>query len=581
MTQATPVSGTPSIAVQDAQLYLVFPFVRSRRLSGLAPMRKKMKNLRQCDLNKLLQIPLKEEQRSNISSNRAKVWEDDEDYTLDRAYFHDFVQSIFGTTKKNETGAAESEIRSLTPLKLSDEARNLISGALGKRGNGLCLTLTSSARKRLEAAGYMPEIVEAKSGKKLAFLPFDVENCHCLFFGTGVGMLLVEINIFRRAPKDASVPFEYLLEIANRLCRGTYWSSAQKTLQCWRPPIRKSCEQEQEPPMTADEIVSQNSTVCGLGPLCAALLGECVDLDAEPKTFVPIHWEKVPIFCGVKTDPFADKGERDVACIRLARKETTDYVPNFEAVEDSFYRPFSYLTHTASIEGGVMLVEVAPKSCAAKQTPDYVKNFVTNSTQRAYLPLMLWAMHEYLFLTELSKSASGWVDFRNTKEEDMLVLRNFRARIYNYRFNFRFSHASAISMHNDMFRLWRRTYDLGTILDEVDRDVAETDNNLETFYAERARKKQEQGRLIFGLFVAVAGTVISTPEWIDRRMKDIVPIDCAGRFSWLCWDFSLHYIIVGLFIFSSIALGLLVIPLGVSWTLRRLRTWRIRKKFEI
>ena len=200
-----------------------------------------------------------------------------------------------------------------------------------------------------------------------------------------------------------------------------------------------------------------------------------------------------------------------------------------------------------------MLVEVDP----GKQTPEYVNNFVTNSTKRAYLPLMLWAMHEYLFLTELSKSASGWVDFRKTKEEHMIVLRNFRARIYNYRFHFRFSHASAISMHNDMFRLWRKTYDLGTILDEVDRDVAETDNNLESFYTERARSKQERSRLIFGLFLAVAGTVISIPDWINRRMSDIVPVDCCGRFSWLCWDFSLHYIIVGLFLLSFAALGLL------------------------
>jgi len=579
MTEATVVSGTPGIAVQDAQLYFVFPFVRSRRLSGLAPMREKMNNLRLCDLNEVLQIPLKDKQRSKISSKGAKVWEDDDDYTLDRAYFHDFVQSIFGTTKKNETGVDDSEIRSLTPLKLNDEARNLISGALGKRGNGLCLTLSSSAWKRLESAGYAAELTETKSGKKRAFLPFDVENCHCLFFGTGVGMLLVEIDVFRRVPKDASVPFTYLLELANQLCRATYWNSAQKGLQCWRPPIRKSPEQEREPPMATEESQSENSTIRGLGPLCAALLGERIDLDVEPKTFVPIHWEKVPIFCGVKTDPFPDKGERDIACIRLARKETLDYVPNFEAVDDSFYHPFSYLTHTASIEGGVMLVEVDPDP--EKRTPEYVKNFVTNSTQRAYLPLMLWAMHEYLFLTELSKSASGWVDFRNTKEEDMLVLRNFRARIYNYRFHFRFSHASAISMHNDMFRLWRKTYDLGTILDEVDRDVAETDNNLESFYAGRARRKQERGRLILGLFVAVAGTVISIPDWINRRMTDIVPTEVCSRFSWLCWDFSLHYIIVGLFLLSFLALGLLLISLGTSRALRRLRIWKIRKKFEI
>ena len=577
MTEATPVPGSPSIAVQDAQLYLVFPFVRSRWLSDLAPLRKQMKRIRLSELNSTLQVPLNEKERPKISSKDATIWEDDDNFTLDRAYFHDFVQSVFGTKKPDDTRIDDSTIKSLKPLGLTSEARNLISGALGKRGNGLSVVLSNSAWKRLESVGFTPELIDTQSEQKGAFLPFDVENCHCLFFGTGVGMLLVEINIFRQAPKNASFPFEYLLELSNQLCRAAYWNSAQKGLKCFRSPKRKSQKKEQAAPAATNESQAETHNLRGLGPLCAALLGERVDQDVAPTKFIPIHWEKVPIFCGVKTDPFPTKDERDIACIRLARKETTAYVPNYEAVEDSFYYPFSYLTHTASIEGGVMMVEVDPDG----QTPEYVENFVTNSTKRAYLPLMLWAMHEYLFLTELSKSASGWVDFRKTKEEDMIVLRSFRARIYNYRFHFRFSHASAISMHNDMFRLWRKTYDLGTILDEVDRDVAETDNNLESFYTARARSKQERSRLIFGLFLAVAGTVISIPDWINRRMSDIVPIDCGGRFSWLCWDFSLHYTIVGLFLLSSGALGLLLVALGTSWVLRRLRIRKIRKKFEI
>ena len=281
MTEATPIPGSPGIAVQDAQLYLILPFVKTRRLSGLAPMRQEMERIRLSDLNDILQVPLSEKQSSKTSFKDATIWEDDDGFTLDRAYFHDFVQSIFGIPESDDTRIADSAIKSLKPLSLTSEARNLISGALGKRGNGLSIVLSNSAWNRLESVGFTPKLIDTQSGKKRAFLPFDVENCHCLFFGTGVGMLLVEINIFRQSPKNASFPFEYLLELSNQLCRAAYWNSAQRGLKCFQSPKRKSQKQQQEAPAATNESQAETPNLRGLGPLCAALLGERVDQDAS------------------------------------------------------------------------------------------------------------------------------------------------------------------------------------------------------------------------------------------------------------------------------------------------------------
>jgi hypothetical protein len=490
------------------------------------------------DLNETLGVALNDRQMERSRLLDSRVWEEDK-FKIDANYFHEFVQKIFGNDEVGKSSSEAPDSRSLAPLTLNAEARNLLSGGFGNLSDGLCVNLTNAGQRRLEHSGYKAPCIEL-NGKTQYYLRFDIANAHCLFFGTGVAMLLLEIDGLSRVANDHAIPIDYLLELNNQLCRANYWSGALDKLRCWRyKDASRAGQLTDESDSGAAAIDAPVRTLRGLGPVATALAGEAVTEAKPPNGITPIHWEKVAVFCGVKATPFESADSRDLTCIRLARKETSDYVPYRSTIADAIYRPFTYLTHAASIEGGVMLVEVGEN----QSVPDYINNFVTNSTDRAYLPLMLWAMHEFIFLTELSKSATGWIDFTKPDEGHRVLLHDFRARLYNYRFHFRFAHASSISMHNDMFRLWRKTYDLAKILEEIDKDVVEAENMLEQMNSKESQERNQRDRNLLGLFAALAGTAIAMPDWRNMSLAKLLHRDCSEHTGFFC-TFPLHYILL-------------------------------------
>jgi hypothetical protein len=554
----------PGVHVLDSKLYFIFPFADQRALAPLREMRERMMALSVADLNETIQLPLSEKQLRKAGSDEFRIWEPAE-FKIDRFYFHEFVQKIFGNDQVRDSAPTYFDSASLAPLRLTSHARNLLSGGFGNAATGLCVNLRAAAAQRLARAGCKAPAIDI-NGKAEHYLRFQIASGHCLFFGSGVGMLLIEIEPLAEHRQEQAIPFDQLLELNNQLCRGNYWSSALDKLRCWRFS-EAGVERQASSDKGATEIgpPSEITTFRGLGPICISLLGEIPEEDIEPTQIRTVHWEKVPIFCGVKTSCFSQASSRELACIRLARKETADYAPCHDTVADALYSPFTYLMHAASIEGGVLLVEVDEDSSA----PDYVKNFVTNATQRAYLPLMLWALHEFVFLTELSKSATGWIDFVRPNEGHRVLLHDFRARLYNYRFHFRFAHASSISMHNDMFRLWRDTYDLGKILDEIDKDVVEAENMLEYMDSKERQERAQRDRNLLGIFAALAGTAIAMPEWRDMTFAKLFFTDCTDRADWIC-TFPLHYVLVALLLLSAFGLAYV-------WGKSLIKTWKNRK----
>lgn len=549
-----------TVRLLDSNLYFVFPFVHARALSCLRETRQRMASLTIADLNDTLGVTLNESQARKARSPDFTVWAE-KPFPIDGNYFHEFVQAIFGNDRVGESGIELADSRSLAPLELTSMARNLISGGFGKASEGLCVNVTAAGRQRLMHAGYEAPSVRL-NGETQHYLRFQIAGAHCLFFGTGVAMIVVQVEAPGCALDGKQIPIEYVLELNNQLCRANYWSSALKKHRCWRFSDAVSA-----PPCDGESNPDGIGTLRGIGPICTALTGEAANQDSEPEQINAIHWKKVATFSGVKTTPFASAESRDLDCIRLARKETSDYHPYRETISDSIYRPFSYLTHTASIEGGVLLVEVDE----GNDTPDFVKNFITNPTARAYLPLMLWSLHEFIFLTELSKSATGWIDFVSPDEGHRVLLHDFRARLYNYRFHFRFAHASSISMHNDMFRLWRKTYDLAKILEEIDKDVVEAENMLEQMDTKESQDRAEKDRHRLGLFAALAGTAIAMPDWRDMTLAKLFFYDCAEDCS-AALTFPLHYILLALLVFS--AFGLIYVWIDSALNERKKKTLR-------
>jgi len=377
---------------------------------------------------------------------------------------------------------------------------------------------------------------------------------------------VLQIHFMPRLPKDCNVPVDFILELNNTLCRANFWERAQPCH--WFQDV-KALQHKDVSDASSVQCGDQINCMRGLGHLAALLIGEQpLTLDSKPASVRCIHWEKAPTFCAVKTTTFKDRNTLELTGIRLARKETSDYRPCPESFIDAIYKPFTYLTHVASIEGGAMLVEITDDN-----PPHYVDTFVNNSSRRAYLPLMLWALHEFLFLTELSKSTGGWIDFHNPREEHTLRLQVFRERIYNYRFHFRFAQASVITMHNDMFRLWRKTFELGKILDEIDKDVAEAESKLDHIYSERSRQRQNNNRKVLASLVPLTGAIISIPDWQDKTTNSLLPF-CKTDSAFYCNDVSLHLIILAI---GSLSLAFLLAFIGSQCILELRRRLHFRK----
>jgi len=591
-TEPTPPLQTSTI-IMDGRTYLVFPFTHADSLKMLPSVHQHMREMRLLDFNRLLKIPLTSKQKIKIKKNDYKVWEE-KPFVLDKQYFHEFVQQIFGNTEINReyklskiqqltdfikdyiglagrNKAANSHAStsgSLAPLELSPEACNLISGRFGTRSKGLCVKLTKAAVKRLKKIGYEPQHAVIDDNT-VSYLRFDIEQVNCLFFGTGVGMLVMHIEFMNRAKHKADLPVDYILELNNLLCRSSSTNHSVRNAACFWYQDLAASERDQNNDVASNQSASMNH-LTDLGHLVRMLIGSCNDKQSHVPTIRTIHWEKVPIFSAIKTTAFTDRAALELTSIRLARKETSDYLPCAETVINAFYRPFDYLTHTASLEGGAMLVEIKD----ADSTPYFVDNFVSNSSKRAYLPLMLWALHEYLFLTELSKTTGNWVNFHKPQLEDTLRLQDFRERIYNYRFHFRFAQASVITMHNDMYRLWRTTFDLGRILDEIDKDVAEAESKLEHIYTQRAQRAQERGRTMIASLVALGGVVISVPDWQDKTVNNLLPSYCQKDPAFFCNDLPLHFGLIGLGILS---LSLFLLYAGYKLAAGTRRLLRSRK----
>lgn len=556
--QKTPDSAP--IMAADGRSFFILPFVSSDSLSALGAVRKRLEKITLKALAEALQVELGEADRAALADKGAKpVWENGE-FTLAKNYFHDFVQGIFGNDDGLDNGNLKNSSRSLQPLTLSTEATNVLNGGIKNRSDGLAIQVRKRAVDRLTKAGIETEPLRIGQA---TWLRFAIESVQCIFFGTGIGMLVIEVAYPAGRKKSKARALELIQEINFDLSRANYWAGQSNLGRIGRiKELQRSSSAENTSEQT-DCWVGQ-----GLGQIAAHLLGTCkIDQDA-PKGITPVHWEKVSIFTGVRILQELDRNERVLTATRLARKETSDYQPRAEIMASGIYRPFRNLTHAASIEGGAILIETPAEGNQA----EHVRTFVSNSMHQAYLPLMLWAMHEYLFLTELMKSTSGWIDFANTSDIDIKRLSKFRARIYNYRFHFRFSHASAVSMHNDMFRLWREVFELRKILDEVNHDVGEADSNLEEHQREIKRHKDHQYQRMLGLTIALAGTLISIPDWHGRKASEIVPVLCADSDTWYCPGFSLHYLIIGLGVLGLAVWGWFLAYRGFGWLRKRL--WR-------
>lgn len=476
--------------------------------------------------------------RASVAGPTDTLWQRvDAGTWFDDRYFYPFVRNIFGLDA-NATAAAPAQ--SLPALELSAAALKTLAGANAAGDCGdWCVRLSDGAVNRLHQAGAVSErIVIGEHPKPVAVARFGFESVRALFFGTGVCMLVFELR-FERAIGSV---VEHVLEANFALARAVPSGRSKDRSMLFGLPA------------TGDAGASAAlPRFTGLGELAHALLGGAASV------YQPMLWGKVFAYTAIALDGQLPDTERPLLATRLARKESTDYQPLPDAVGESCYRPFAQLTHAVSIEGGSVIVEAGPGA------PEFVQRFVENTASRTYLPLALWAYHDYLVLVGFMASTQGRIDFFKPTADAIDYLKAFRDGIYNYRFNYRFSHASSVSMHNDVLRHWRGAFHLHELLDEVTQDVAEAENYLETAQRDLAEQQLARRSRNLSILLGVIGIVVAAPSWTGLTLADLWVEATVSRAAMARWQILAALSIVA--VVTAMALASAIVATGRSvWT---------------
>jgi|GEM_PF-5063257 len=208
------------------------------------------------------------------------------------------------------------------------------------------------------------------------------------------------------------------------------------------------------------------------------------------------NWRSVYTYSAVQSDQPLTPKEVEEHSFRLARHYTDAYLPSSESVNVGLSRPFDSLCHYHSLEGACSLIITNDGSPA-------LDNFIASAINQAYEPITLIAYSEYLFLHQLSQGANITVDMRNPSEKDFAQLRDYRAKLYNFRLNNRFSHVGQLTQHNDYYRAMKLALGSTELLEDISTDVSEIEDFIADHIAEKNRQSIANIKVLGSMFAAL------------------------------------------------------------------------------
>lgn len=258
-------------------------------------------------------------------------------------------------------------------------------------------------------------------------LSVQIDTASLYFFRTGVGILNISWNYGEVQDVSSILEGNYLLS------HDRYGKEGK----------------ESNPNTIGPEILRE---------IVQNLIGSNLAIHADRRILYSIL--QVPENCGQNLD---------ILTTRLSHRQTTDYSPSEDQVQTTVWKPFSYLCHGASLEGGASVVHFEPKKS------HFIQNFVTGTGPKIYLPLALASLHSHFWLLNRTQ----WLPSRSQGEgslgekEDLEEL--FEATV-EYRRYFHYPIVSQISLHNRFHTLWQEALSIPERIrfqERTARDVAE------------------------------------------------------------------------------------------------------------
>ncbi|SMH61579.1 hypothetical protein SAMN02982994_5921 [Azospirillum lipoferum] len=319
-----------------------------------------------------------------------------------------------------------------------DSQRHVQQWLSGPSGSTLVLQLPLSvaAQGRLQRCDLQPTDALSITFGSVRLVPFR----------TGQGLLIVEIHL----AGGQELPAPLLVEAITALChdRGLRWrlkDGKEVSTRAGNPTFR-----------LAEQLTD--------------LIG---DVAAEP-----LQGRRLFSYTYAAFDQRLADTERQMLLARLARKFTDDYRLADPRAGLHEVRVFDTVTHAASVEGCVTLVERIPAE-GAKELPSFLSTFRSEALERRYLPIAAINLHAREALLALTHSSGFWPNMAQPATKDVERLHRLREDILAFRLGCRLSRVSPIGMHNAFHEALGNAFGLEPLLADVNQDALEIGAYLE------------------------------------------------------------------------------------------------------
>jgi len=199
------------------------------------------------------------------------------------------------------------------------------------------------------------------------------------------------------------------------------------------------------------------------------------------------------------------EAQADELASRLAHRHTADYSPAGVPATAVIARSFETVVHACTLEGGALLVT----DCRV----EFLKTFLSNVADHAYLILALAARKEFVDLLDLSQDAAITIEHEDkarhaTLTEKLASMTRLQERLLNFRLTHRFSLASLMSNHNLVHAAWRKAFGVDRLLADVSGDVVAAESYLERREREHRAAAREQRDAAFAFWTVIGASIV-------------------------------------------------------------------------
>lgn len=199
-----------------------------------------------------------------------------------------------------------------------------------------------------------------------------------------------------------------------------------------------------------------------IGSLAQALLGGVVSDNQDPARFFSFAYARV-------SDEVPAQARRELA-FRLSGNYNSHYAVSAKDVIKKTQVVFNNIHFAATLQGGAVVV-----GAEGDETPNHLLAYYQNAVRCSYIPLGILAYHEYLQLKHLLSNCAVPCA-TDDLELEAARIKLGRDRLLNFRLYYRFSHVSDMAHHNTIHGAWRSALSLDTMLQELSTDMSEADN---------------------------------------------------------------------------------------------------------